>query len=186
IMSRAYQHSLSGNLKSKNTEHGSYSYQYDELHRLIEAKNPLNDDEAYTYDALGNRKTSQGVPGVWNYNANNELTGYGNASFDHDANGNMTHKNVGLDKNVFIYDVEDRLVRVEDETGSIIADYYYDPFGRRLWKEVDGARTYFVYSDEGLIGEYDESGTEIKSYVYAPDSVWTTDPLFQKSGGEYY
>ncbi|MCP4754200.1 MAG: hypothetical protein GY866_25215, partial [Proteobacteria bacterium] len=176
----------SGNITAKDTEHGNYAYQYDELHRLIEAKNPLNDDEAYTYDPMGNRLTSLGVPGQWNYNANNELTGYGNVSFDYDANGNMTRKSAGFDQKVFVYDVEDRLIRVEDGSGNDIAEYYYDPFGRRLWKEVDGVQTYFVYSYEGLIGEYDESGAEIKSYGYAPDSVQTTDPLFQKSGGKYY
>ncbi len=68
----------------------------------------------------------------------------------------------------------------------MIAEYYYDPFGRRLWKDVDGVRTYFVYSDEGLIGEYDAAGVEIKSYGYKPGSTWSTDPLFIKQNGEYY
>ncbi|MCP4756860.1 MAG: hypothetical protein GY866_38850, partial [Proteobacteria bacterium] len=181
IMSHGYQYSLTENLISKTTEHGDYNYQYDKLHRLIEAKNPLNDDEAYTYDALDNRLSAEGVEGPWNYNANNELTGYGAVTFDHDANGNMIRKIEGLDQKVFVYDIEDRLIRVEDGSGNDIAEYYYDPFGRRLWKEVDGVRTYFVYSDEGLIGEYDDSGAEIKSYGYKPDSMWNTDPLFQKS-----
>jgi RHS repeat-associated protein len=82
--------------------------------------------------------------------------------------------------------VEDRLVRVENEIDSVIAKYYYDPFGRRLWKEVDSVRTYFLYSDEGLIGEYDQNGAEIRSYGYAPNSIWTTDPLFVKSANAYY
>ena len=68
----------------------------------------------------------------------------------------------------------------------MIASYYYDPFGRRLWKEVSGVRTYFNYSDEGLIGEYDATGTEIKTYGYKPGSTWTTDPLFMKEGDNYY
>ena len=61
-------------------------------------------------------------------------------------------------------------------TGSLIAEYYCDPFGRRLWKEVGGNRTYFHYADEGLVGEYDGTGTEIKTYGYKPGSTWTTDP----------
>ena len=68
----------------------------------------------------------------------------------------------------------------------MIASYYYDPFGRRLWKEVAGVRTYFHYSDEGLIGEYDSTGNEIKTYGYKPGSTWTTDPLFMKEGSSYY
>lgn len=68
----------------------------------------------------------------------------------------------------------------------MIASYYYDPFGRRLWKEVGGVRTYFHYSDEGLVGEYNASGIQAKAYGYKPDSTWGTDPLFMKEGGEYY
>jgi RHS repeat-associated protein len=78
------------------------------------------------------------------------------------------------------------LERVEDGVGTAIATYYYDPFGRRLWKEVSGVRTYFLYADEGLIGEYDNSGNEIKAYGYKPSSTWTTDPLFMKIGSQYY
>ncbi|CAB1058051.1 Rhs-family protein, partial [Olavius sp. associated proteobacterium Delta 1] len=64
--------------------------------------------------------------------------------------------------------------------------YYYDPFGRRLWKEINGIRTYFVYADEGLVAETDAAGNVVKSYGYRPGSTWTTDPLFLKVGGQYY
>lgn len=50
----------------------------------------------------------------------------------------------------------------------MIAEYGYDPFGRRLWKEVDGEKTYYLYSDEGLIGEYEASGNELKTYGWRP------------------
>ncbi|MCP3891718.1 MAG: hypothetical protein GY702_23035 [Desulfobulbaceae bacterium] len=55
-----------------------------------------------------------------------------------------------------------------------------------MWKEVSGVRTYFHYADEGLVGEYDDSGVEIKTYGYKPGSTWTTDPLFMKVGSAYY
>jgi len=98
----------------------------------------------------------------------------------------MTQKSVAGVVTKFFYNPEDRLERVEDGSGTVIATYYYDPFGRRLWKEVGGVRTNFHYSDEGLIGEYDATGAEIKTYGYKPGSTWTTDPLFMKQGGEYY
>jgi hypothetical protein len=53
----------------------------------------------------------------------------------------------------------------------VIAEYGYDPFGRRLWKEVDGTRTFYLYADEGLIAEYDDSGTEMRSYGYHPRAI---------------
>ena len=82
--------------------------------------------------------------------------------------------------------MDDRLVAVEDDQIGTVAGYYYDPFGRRLWKEVDGVRTYFVYCDEGLVGEYDASGVELRIYGWAPNSQWSTDPLFVKIGSQYY
>ncbi len=96
----------------------------------------------------------------------------------------------------YTYDVANHLVKVEtcpdateEECNAAvakIAEYGYDPFGRRLWKEVSGTRTYFFYADEGLVAEFDASGTELKSYGYRPDSSWTTDPLWLKENGEYY
>jgi RHS repeat-associated protein len=68
----------------------------------------------------------------------------------------------------------------------LIAEYYYDPFGRRLWKDVGGVKTYFHYADEGLVGKYDGTGTEIKTYGYKPGSTWTTDPIFIKQNNQYY
>ncbi|GAH55494.1 unnamed protein product, partial [marine sediment metagenome] len=98
----------------------------------------------------------------------------------------MTQKTAGGVITKFCYNTEDRLERVEEGDRTLIAAYYYDPFGRRLWKEAGGVKTYFLYADEGLIGEYDASGAEIKTYGYKPGSTWTTDPLFMKEGGNYY
>jgi RHS repeat-associated protein len=43
-----------------------------------------------------------------------------------------------------------------------------------------------MYADEGLIAEFDGSGSQTKTYGYKPGSTWTTDPLFMKVGGQYY
>jgi hypothetical protein len=64
--------------------------------------------------------------------------------------------------------------------------------GRRLWKEYnDGARDYFLYSDEGLIAQYHQAIpggalSETLEYGYVPGSQWETAPLFYKSGGRFY
>ncbi len=55
-----------------------------------------------------------------------------------------------------------------------------------MWKEIGGTRTYFWYSDEGLVGEYDAVGTEIRTYGWKPGTIWSTDPLFMKQGAKYY
>lgn len=107
-------------------------------------------------------------------------------AFAYDDNGNMVQKTLGADVTNFVYNLEDRLEQVKDGSDNVIGSYYYDPFGRRLWKDVGGARTYFLYADEGLIGEYDGTGQEIKTYGWKPGSTWSTDPLFMKEGGEHY
>ena len=58
FMNYAYTYSPAGNITAKNTEHGNYAYQYDELYCLTDAVNPASDDETYTYDAIGNRLTA--------------------------------------------------------------------------------------------------------------------------------
>jgi len=184
LMDYEYEHSPSNNITKKTTEQGEYAYQYDELSRLTQATNPLLEDEHYTYDLLANRLSASGVEG--SYDANNALLSYGDAEFEYDAAGNLVKKTDGSQVTHYEYNVEGRLVRVTDSEGNLIAEYDYDPFGRRIWKEVEGVKTYFVYAAEGLIGEYDDNGVEIKGYGYRPNSMWTTNPLFQKTNGSYY
>ncbi len=186
IMVYNYEYAGDGNITAKRTEHGDYLYGYDELNRLISVDNPNLTDEAYSYDPLGNRLTSGDTTTSWIYNLNNQLQSYDQQSFVYDDNGNMIQRSQNGTIEKFNYNIADRLTTVESEQGTTIATYYYDPFGRRLWKEVNGQRTYFAYSDEGLAGEYNAQGQVIKTYGFKPNSMWTTDPLFQKVNNSYY
>ena len=186
LMGYQYTYDKMDNITGKVTEHGEYQYGYDDLYRLTTTDNPDLNDEAFTYDPVGNRLSDADTTGDWVYNDNNELSGYDDVSYVYDDNGNMIQKTTGGVVTNYIYNTEDRLTEVRDGSDNLIASYYYDPFGRRLWKEVSGLRTYFHYADEGLIGEYDASGAEIKAYGYKPGSTWSTDPLFMKGGENYY
>ncbi len=164
------------NILTKTTGHGNYEYAYDDVYRLTNAAHPTLDDEAYTYDGVGNRATASGVTGSITHNANNELTLYGEIEYEYDANGNLVRKSLGTVAVNYSYNAANRLIRVEDElSGLSLRKYGYDPFGRRLWKAVNGTRTYFLYADEGLVAEYDASGNELRSYGYQPDSTWGTN-----------
>ncbi|MBA3030311.1 MAG: RHS repeat-associated core domain-containing protein [Desulfobacteraceae bacterium] len=196
MLNYKYDYDKMDNIKAKATEYGAYTYGYDDLYRLTTADNPVQEDEGFTYDMVGNRLTAANTTGDWAYNDNNELlsssalTGQPDqAIFEYDANGNTIRKTVGSVVASYVYNLEDRLTQIwngEVSTGSLTAEYYYDPFGRRLWKEVSGVRTYFHYADEGLTAEMDSAGTITKTYGYKPGSTWTTDPLFMKVGTEYY
>ena len=187
IMDYRYTYDGMDNIVGKATEHGNYSYGYDDLYRLISVDNPDFCDEAFSYDPVGNRLTSAGIAGAWSYNSNNELLSYDGVSYEYDANGNTIQKDDNGAITHYSYDVEDRLIEVtRDNPQPTTYKYYYDPFGRRLWKEVDGTRTYFMYSDEGLVAELDSGGNVTKSYGYKPNSTWTTASLFMKVGDDYY
>ena len=186
LMNYGYTYDRMDNIIRKTTEDGGHGYAYDDLYRLTHADNPVLQNESYTYDPAGNRLTAAEVDGNWTYNANNELQSYDAVSYTYDKNGNTVQKISGGETVNYAYDVQDRLVRVENGSESIIAQYYYDPFSRRLWKDVSGIRTYFNYADEGLVGECDANGQQQKAYGYRPGSTWTTDPFFMKDGQEYY
>lgn len=69
---------------------------------------------------------------------------YQDVEYDYDDNGNLSEIRIaGSVVWTYVYDAANRLAHVEDGTGTISADYYYDPFGRRLGKDVNGTRTYF-------------------------------------------
>ena len=74
-----------------------------------------------------------------------------------------------------------RLTDIYDDQTNLVASYTYDPFGRRISKQVGTNTTYYLYSDEGLIAEYDEAGNEIWSYGYAPNTLWMNNPLYTRT-----
>jgi RHS repeat-associated protein len=184
VLYYTYTYDPVGNIESKLTEHGAYVYTYDTLDRLTEADTPLG-VQSFTYDPVGNRLTSNATQGAWVYNENNELLSYSDIDFIYDASGNTVQKTQAGTITHFRYDPENRMTAAEDDSGTPIGQYYYDPFGRRLWKDVDGQRTYFLYADEGVVAELDATGNTIRTYGYKPDSAWGTDPIYQKSNNEY-
>lgn len=174
-----------GNITAKTTEAGNHNYGYDPTNQLTSATIPMLPQETYTYDKVGNRQTSAQTQGLWSYDKNNELLAYNGTSFTYDANGNTITKTENGQTTTYVYNSADRMERVLLSDGRT-ATYTYDPFGRRVKKDVGGAATYYLYADEGLIGEYDASGIHKKGYGWVPDSIWGTNPLFMVEGGNYY
>ena len=183
--SRNYGHSPKGNILSIDSEIGSFSYEYDH-DRLKTANNAVVDNEAYTYDKLNNRVTSLALNGTWTYNADNQLISADSLSFEYGPNGNTIRKSrSGLDV-YFRYDILDRLVSIDDGQGTTLASYEYDPFNRRLSKTVMGQKTFYFYTNEGLTAELNEDGEFLRSYGWAPDSNFGTDPIWLKEDGSFY
>ena len=187
LSSQSYERDAVGNLtKRSDGKYGVTTYAYDPTYQLTGVDAPGdNHDEAYTYDPVGNRLTANGVSGSWTYNNDNALLSYGNTSFTYDANGSMTRKTEGADSTVYVYNLENRLSEVRAGDGASIATYYYDPFGKRLWKDVGGKKIYFHYAQEGMVAEFDAAGNQTIGYGFRPNWPWGTDPLLMKNGKSY-
>ncbi|SHL04179.1 YD repeat-containing protein [Desulfatibacillum alkenivorans DSM 16219] len=188
VASNEYTLDKSGNVTNRISHNDSIGYAYDDLGMLISHVSQSSGTETFTYDEVANIATAleNGQPITFTRNANNELLSYGDATFQYDENGAVISRTENNETVNYFYDVDGRMIRVENGSGGVIAQYYYDPFGRRLWKDVSGTRTCYFYSDEGLIGEFTSTGTLIKSYGYKPDSMWSSNPLFMVQDGVYY
>ncbi len=186
VMSYQYSYDLTNNIVTKATEASTTSYGYDTLDRLIGAAytGSTQANEGYTYDSVANRLTDSRTSATWTYNENNQLVTADNLSYTYDANGNTINQadsvNAVHTRN-YIYDTDNRLIEVRAANNSLIAAYSYDPFGRRLSKDSGSSKTYYFYNAEGLIAEADASGQVTKSYGYAPNSTFSTNPLWVKA-----
>ncbi len=151
------------------------TYSYDSLSRLTGVMKGVLDDEAYSYDGVGNRLTDI-ANNSYAYNNGNELLGYGAGvgqgfSLAYDANGNMVSKTDSSGITSYVYDSENRLVQINTQpvTGnSQLVTYKYDPFGRRIEKNVNGVITRYVYDREDILFELDGSGNIITEYLHGP------------------
>lgn len=175
-----------GDIISKQTDQDNIVYGYDLVKRLTDVTYSTRPAKYYAYSVTGNRITDDSSTGQIQYNDLNQLTKYGSASFVYDANGSMTSKS---DNNVlqrqYIYNLENRLSEVKDANNNTIASYHYDPYGRRLWKDVGGIRTYFVYNKSGIVAELDASGNVTRSYGFLPGSSLGTGPVFTRTSNGY-
>ncbi len=210
LASRHYQYDKAGNITQIDSDLGQTQYGYDPLDRLtkVAPDRPLKDlglpTEQYQYDAVHNRVFSGHQMGQWSYNADNQLTSYPSLRpFDKGAQpiqtqveytpqGHTARERSDKGERTYSYNAAERLIIYSSmsegqNTPSIEARYRYDPFGRRISKEVkEGLVTkiiYFFYSNTGLLGEANEKGLMKKGYGFNPTRAqqgqWSTDPMWQ-------
>ncbi|MFD1259673.1 RHS repeat protein [Entomomonas asaccharolytica] len=188
LMNRAYSYDKVGNVTQLDSEHGLSLYGYDLLDRLtLVTPSKLSQQkglpvESYSYDAIDNRIGSSHQTGEWQYNSNNQLTKWGEGDkqniLTYTTNGNLATETNSEQTITYIYNTVDRLTSIEKGDREIVS-YQYDPFGRRISKIVNGATTYYIYTDEGLIAELEETGSVKVAYGWQPNTVWGTSPLWQ-------
>ncbi len=95
---------------------------------------------------------------VYTPNALNQYTQVDGNPVTHDANGNLT----GHEGWTYTYDAHNRLDTAEQ--GATLLDLDYDPSGRL----VSTGTHQYSYAGDQLIGEFDQAGNPLYTYLYAP------------------
>ena len=183
ILHLAYAYDERNNIVEKAIDGTTTFYDYDLKDQLIQVKVGNTITEQYSYDGVGNRLSSLEYSD-WEYNSANQLLRFDNHYYSYDDNGNMTEMNEPDGYKHLTYSVDDRLV--EFQVGSTVADYYYDIYGLRVKKVVNGEKTYYVYDGSVLLGEitYDISGQvkDERYYIFIPGTYYPFEMVVLQNG----
>lgn len=187
LNSFTYTHDRVGNRLTNKNQDRTLTYQYDAIYRLTEALSSTpgwssntkgkgsgianatqQQKEYFTYDAVGNRFTADHNR-TYTYNVGNQLVTENGITYSYDRSGNLTSKTSSEGTTTFVYDYENRLIKVVRPDGMII-EFKYDPLGRRIEKKVTDTGTVtvkrFFYDNEDILFEYDENGAIVNRYIH--------------------
>jgi RHS repeat-associated protein len=161
-----YTYDNSGNRTAKTNylNNVTENYTYDPLYQLTQVTQGATTTESYSYDAVGNRLSSQGMS-PYAYNSSNELTSTPAATFTYDSNGNTLTKVDSSGTTTYNWDFENRLTSVMLPGTSGTVSFTYDPFGRRIRKSSTSGTINYLYDRANVIEESDASGNAIARYV---------------------
>ncbi len=182
LSARRYRYDTAGELTQiEDSRKGVTDYRYDPVGRLLEAigpggkerfafdpasniVDPVQPDRApgYSFAARSESTLPASVPKV----LGNLLREYAGTHFDYDAQGNLVQKRSSAGTQRFEWDAYDRLsgASVDAPSRHSVSSYFYDPFGRRIAKVVDGVETVFGWDGEALA--YESTDERSTHYVY--------------------
>src|ERR1035437_1259485 len=186
----SYTYDPVGNVLSRIDPAGNNGYTFDSLNRLTGATHPAaQPGESYTYDAVGNRKSSN-LSTSYSYDAANRLLSDSTYDYTVNAKGDLTKKTeraTGKSAS-YNYDLDSRMKTFSSPTFDY-SYYSYDGLGRRIAKTVANTTTQYVYDGPNIIAEYDNNGSLVARYTHGPgiDEVLSvkrggTTSYFQRDG----
>ncbi|WP_081733733.1 RHS repeat-associated core domain-containing protein [Methylomonas sp. 11b] len=147
---------------------GTTTFGYDPAYRLLSADYPgTANDESFSYDKVGNRKTytKAGSVKYYNVDAANQLkdirtgspTGTVFESYQYDANGSLT--NVSGNRSLTLtWDANNRVKQINT------SQYRYDPSGYRIQKAASLTSRYYL-EGEHLEAIYESNGALRDQYL---------------------
>jgi RHS repeat-associated protein len=140
------------------------NYTYDPLYQLTQVTQGATTTESYSYDAVGNRLSSQGMS-PYAYNSSNQLTSTLAATLTYDGNGNMLTKVDATGTTSYGWDFENRLTSVALPGSGGTVTFKYDPLGRRIQKASAISTTNYIYDKNNNLAETDSAGTLLAHYA---------------------
>ena len=163
----------------------TYAYTYDNRDRLTDVTKDGSPWRHYDYGANGNRTgaTQGGASVAAEYDAQDRIVSYGDATFEHNAMGQRTSKSVAGDSTTYDYDDLGNLVGV-DLPGKTV-DYVVDGLNRRTARKLDGTITNrYLYAQGTLpVAELNADGSVKSLFVFAEK---TNVPDYMIKGGTTY
>lgn len=185
-----YTYDNAGNRTAKTNQLNTVTeqYTYDPIYQLTQVTQGATTTESYSYDAVGNRLTSLGVPS-YTYNSSNQLTSTSAAAYTYDNNGNTLTKTISGAITQYTWDFENRLTSVVLPGSGGTATFKYDPFGRRVQKAfTQGSTTTttnYAYDGANSAEEVDQNGNVLAGYT---QGLGIDDPLSELRSGtsSYY
>jgi RHS repeat-associated protein len=157
---------------------GTNVYTYNSRDELTGTDSNYQTDEAYSYDASGNRTNAGYQTG-----ANNRLLSDGTYSYTYDNEGNRTSRtNIATGEvTSYSWDYHNRLtdVTTKDINGTLIkaVGYTYDVYNQRISKSVDSDGTgaaapqteWYVYDGSNISLVFDGQGNQTHRYLYGTE-----------------
>ncbi|WP_080422480.1 RHS repeat-associated core domain-containing protein [Burkholderia ubonensis] len=185
LSERRYRYDAVGQLaRIEDSRKGGTDYRYDPIGRLIESTDPVA-KERFAFDPASNIidpvqqqtmpasrpspvRPESTLPAEVPTVLGNLLKAYAGMHFQYDARGNLVRKRMPAGEQEYEWDGFNRLlsVRVAETSRQSQSRYFYDAFGRRIAKEVNGERTVFGWDGDTLA--YESDGQRTTHYIYEP------------------
>ena len=135
----------------------------------------------YTYDAAGRRVSQSGslasdtlpagTTAAATVNLDNRLTSWNGQAYSYDADGNLT----GNGADTYVWNARNQLAQIKQGTW-VIASFSYDPLGRRVDTNLNGATTGYLYDGLNAVLEtHGNTATSILNELAVDERFARTD-----------
>jgi len=169
--------SLASEMTARTEDGENTNYLHDASGQLTSADYATQTDEAYSYDANGNRQAAGLTVGP-----NNQVLADSTYTYQYDAEGNLTRRTETATGQYtqYTFDFRNRMVAATGFSagGTVLqnVDFAYDVFDRRMTKtvDVDGAgplapvTTHTVYDGQHAWADLDAAGNTVAGYLFGP------------------